>query len=106
MLKKRSLPFIAFLQATALAVYIVLISLFFNLISPAFSGSSTQFYAPIIMLLLFVFSAVISGVTILGKAGVLFWEKKYKESFILLGWTVGWGFFYFALFLTFLYNTK
>ena len=99
MLKKPSTPFTAFLQATGLVIYLVLISLFFNSMERSFTGPSTQFYAPIIMLLLFVISAVISGLLILGRAGFLFWEKRYKESFTLIGWTVGWGLLYFALFI-------
>lgn len=64
--------------------------------------ANAEFYAPIIMLILFIMSAVISALLVLGKAGILFWDKKYKESFTLLGWTIGWGFFYFGLFITFL----
>ncbi len=99
MLSKFSIPFLAFLQASALVTYIILISFFFNFVTPLFQKETTEFYAPIIMLLLFVFSALISGVMILGRAGILFWEKKYKESFILLGWTTVWGLFYFVMML-------
>ncbi|AHB40272.1 MAG: hypothetical protein ACD_22C00049G0010 [uncultured bacterium] len=99
MLNKFSAPFLAFLQASALVTYLILISFFFNFVTPLFNNKTGEFYAPIIMLLLFVFSALISGMMILGRAGVLFWEKKYKESFTLLGWTTVWGFFYFVMML-------
>lgn len=59
--------------------------------------------APIIMLLLFIISAVISSILVLGKAGILFWEKKYSEAFTLLGWTVGWGIFYLILLIVILF---
>ena len=98
MLNKRSIQFIAFLQATGLVIYLILISLFFIFITPKFNNSNEQFYAPILMLLLFVISAVISALLFLGKSAVLFWDKKYKESFTLIGWTVGWGVVYFLLF--------
>jgi hypothetical protein len=103
MTKKFSLPFLGFLQATGLVMYITLVAYFFTL-GPVFSTkSSAAFYAPIIMLLLFILSAVVSALMVLGKAGVLFWEKNYREAFTLLGWTLGWGFFYFsAIFLIFL----
>ncbi|KKS60745.1 MAG: hypothetical protein UV26_C0002G0071 [candidate division WWE3 bacterium GW2011_GWF2_42_42] len=80
MFKKPSPPFIGFLQASALVVYLIIIAYFFNFVTPMFQDNTSEFYAPIIMLLLFVFSAVISGIMILGRAGILFWEKKYKES--------------------------
>jgi len=101
-LKKQSTPFFAFLQTTGLVIYITLVSLFFSFVTPNFS-TSAQLYAPIIMLLLFVISAVISALLVLGRAGILFWEKKYRESFTLIGWTVGWGFLYFALFVLIIY---
>jgi hypothetical protein len=99
MLKNQSVPFFAFLQATGLVVYIILLSFFFNFIAPNLPNTTAQFYAPIIMLLLFIISAVISGLLVLGRAGFLFWEKKYKESFTLVGWTVGWGVLYLVLFV-------
>jgi hypothetical protein len=100
MFKKLSLPFVAFLQATGLVVYILILDLFFNFMGTHFVKAPGAFYGPLMMLLLFVISAVISGLLVLGKAGYLFWEKRYKQSFTLLGWTVGWGLFYFALLVT------
>ncbi|KKS61718.1 MAG: hypothetical protein UV28_C0028G0008 [Candidatus Collierbacteria bacterium GW2011_GWE2_42_48] len=99
MLNKFSTPFLAFLQASGLVFYLILISFFFTFVTPLFRNEVAEFYAPIVMLLLFVFSAVISAVMILGRAGVLFWEKRFKESFTLIGWTTGWGLFYFVLLL-------
>ncbi|HLB51797.1 hypothetical protein A3F07_04660 [candidate division WWE3 bacterium RIFCSPHIGHO2_12_FULL_38_15] len=66
-------------------------------------GPAASFYAPIIILLLFIISAVISAILVLGRAGILFWEKRYKESFTLLGWTIGWGILYLALFIFILF---
>lgn len=99
MMKRLSPPFIAFLQATGLVIYIVLISFFFNFVTPSFSNSTAQFYAPIIMLLVFIISAVISATLVLGRAVVLFWDKKYKEAFTLVGWTLGWGLLYLVFFI-------
>ena len=99
MLKNKSVQFLAFLQSTGLVIYLLLISLFFNFVIPNLHDTIAQFYAPVIMLLLFVISAVISGLLVLGRAGMLFWEKKYREAYTLVGWTVGWGVFYFALFI-------
>lgn len=102
MFKKFSPPFLGFLQTTGLVVYIILIATFFTLVTPAMHSTAEQFYAPIMMLLLFVVSAVISAILVLGRAGVLFWDRKYKEAFTLIGWTVGWGMFYFLLIVLYL----
>lgn len=96
---KLSLPFIAFLQASALVGYIGLVVIFMNTISQTLDGKMNSYTAPILMLLVFVISATVSGAIVLGKAGYLFWEKKYKQSFTLLGWTILWGFLYLALIL-------
>ena len=84
MFKKLSLPFLAFLQTTGLVAYLILIASFFKFVTPAFNNSNGEFYAPIVMLLLFVMSAVISATLILGRSAVLFWDKKYKEAFTLI----------------------
>jgi len=66
-------------------------------------GPAAPFYAPIIMLLLFIISAVISALLVLGRSGILFWERRYKESFTLLGWTIVWGILYLLLFIVVLF---
>lgn len=91
------------MQASGLVTYILLVSVFLNNVEKIFNQISAQYMAPIIMLLLFIISAVISASLVLGKSGVLFWEKKYREAFTLLAWTIGWGIFYFLLLLTILY---
>gem|GEM_PF-1648425 len=96
MFNKLSAPFLGFLQATGLVVYIGMLVYFFTL-GPLFSGKEdVEFFGPILALLLFVLSAVISALLVLGRAGVLFWNKAYRQAFTLLGWTLGWGLFYFV----------
>lgn len=98
---KNNLPpaAVGFIQATALTLYIAFVSYFFS-IGPIFAyKESGSFFGPVIILLLFILSAVISALLVLGKAGMLFWEKKYKEAFEILGWTIIWGFIYFFLVL-------
>lgn len=93
MINKFSLPFLAFLQATGLLAYVSLVSLFMLNTNKIF-GPVSGFFGPIAFLLLFIVSAIISGLLVLGKAGFLFWEKRYKEAFTLLGWTLGWSVLY------------
>jgi len=84
---------LGFLQATGLVVYIGLVcSLFVH--GETWFGTMGNFLAPLFFLLVFVFSAVITALLVLGRSGFLFWEKRYKESFRLLGWTLGWTSFY------------
>ncbi|OGV92558.1 hypothetical protein A3B57_03955 [Microgenomates group bacterium RIFCSPLOWO2_01_FULL_47_10] len=105
MLKKQSAPFLGFLQATGLVIYIILIDLFFNFVVPNLDNNSAQFFTPIIMLLLFSISAVICSLLVLSRSGILFWEKKYSQAFTLLGWTVGWSLLYLLLFILIFLNT-
>jgi hypothetical protein len=101
MLKKPSLPFLGFLQATGLIVYVGFISWFLTLLGNRVGNNQgNNFYVPIIFLLIFIISAVISALLFLGRAGYLFWEKHYKESFTLLGWTIGWVVLYFTVLVT------
>jgi hypothetical protein len=99
MLFKKSPPFIGFIQATGLVIYLLLLASFFNFVLPNIPKESPEFYAPVIMLLLFIMSAVISATIVLGRVAVLFWDKHYKPAFTLLGWTLGWMVFYFLMFL-------
>jgi len=97
-----SKPFLGFLQASGLVGYVILISMFFKYIPKKLDDGSSEFLAPIIMLLLFVISAVMSSSIVLGSSAVLFWERKYSDAFSLVAWTVGWEIFYFALLITLL----
>jgi hypothetical protein len=98
MLKKPSLPFLGFLQATGLVVYVGFVSWFLTALGNKIGNDQGgNFYGPIVFLLIFIISAVISALLFLGRAGYLFWEKHYKQSFTLLGWTVGWAVLYFIV---------
>lgn len=100
MFKKLSTEFMAFLQATGLLVYISVVVLFINFISNNTTDSEEPLYAPVVFLLLFIISAVVSGLLVLAKPAMLFWDKKYKKSVVHLLWTLGWCFVYFAIFTT------
>ena len=88
-----------FLQASGLATYLIFVSLFLNLVGNNINHATQEFYAPIVMLLFFIASAVISATLVLGRVGMLFWEKSFSESFKLLGHTILWILFYLGLFV-------
>lgn len=97
--KRLSLPFIAFLQALGLVVYCGLVGLLIwqgnNLFGPPFT-----FLGPTLFLVLFVASALISALLILGYPFILFWEKKKTiEALRLVAYSIAWLAFYFFLIL-------
>jgi hypothetical protein len=100
--KKFSLGFVAFLEATGLVLYCSLVGLLFwqgnNLFGPPFT-----FIGPAMFLVLFVVSAMISALIVLGYPFVLFWEKKKtSEALKLVIYTAGWLILYTIFFLTIL----
>lgn len=103
-IKNLSLTFLGFLQATGLLIYIGLVSQIFIHGNKMF-GPQFNFLGPLAFLLLFVISAIISGLLVLARPGYLFWEKRYKESFNLIGWTLFWLIIYLLLALLFLLLT-
>ncbi len=94
MLKNTSKPFLGFLQATGLVCYLSLIAIFFYSVQSLDTNNTAEFMAPIIMLLLFIISAVLTPLIVLGRAGILFLEKRYVEAVTLIAWTLGWGVLY------------
>ncbi|EKD99798.1 MAG: hypothetical protein ACD_22C00172G0008 [uncultured bacterium] len=100
-IKNASLPFIGFLQATGLVFYVAIIVSFMDYISkwPVLTYSDeASFIAPIIFLLILVISAVACAAIFLGKAAVLFWNKKYIECFKIIIWTLVFSIMYILLF--------
>ena len=97
--KKISLPFLGFLQATGLVLYVFAAITFLLNVPEQISRTMPEYYVGIIMLMFFIISAVITATIVLAKSGVYFWEKEYKRAFTTLGWTVLWAIFYFSLFL-------
>lgn len=104
-LNKLSLPFLAFLQSTALLVYITFVaSIMLN--GNKMFGPNINIFGPILFLLLFIVSAVISATLFLGRTGYLFWEKRYRESFSLLGWNILWCLLYLTALFIILFAIK
>ena len=59
-----------------------------------------DFVAPVLFLLIFITSAVISGLIVLWTPGYLFWERNYKKSIDILAWTVSFSIMYFLVILS------
>ena len=82
-MKKFSLGFIAFLQALGLVVYCGLVGLIFWKGNTWF-GPMNTFWGPVMVLVLFIVSALICGLIGLGYPFLLFWEKKQPHTAIKL----------------------
>lgn len=98
-LKKRkfSLPFIAFFQAVGLVIYCSLVGLIFWRGDKWF-GPAQTFLGPAFVLVLFVASALISALIVLGYPFVLFWEeKRTTKALRLVVYTTAWLIFFTAL---------
>lgn len=94
--KKFSLPFLAFLQASGLAAYCGLVGyLMWHGETLKIFGPPFTFLGPTMFLVLFVVSALISALLILGYPFILFWEKKKTiEALKLVGYSIAWLAFY------------
>jgi len=99
--KKVSLPFIAFFQAISLVIYCGLVGL---LIWQAESwvGRIQTFLGPVLFLVLFVVSALISALIVLGYPFILFWEKKQTiKALKLVIYSIFWLIFVILLIVLF-----
>jgi len=95
--KKYSLPFISFFQALGLVIYCSLVGLLFWRGDKWFGPMST-FLGPALVFVLFVVSALISALIVLGHPFILFWEKKQTiEALELVIYTTAWLIFFIFL---------
>lgn len=82
-LKKRG-----FINAFATALYVIAIASFMYYGSLIKLGRANIILVPITMLLLFVFSAALTGFLIFGKPAQLYVDGKKKEAISLLTYTL------------------
>jgi len=81
-------------------VYVFLLATFFNQASNWFGEADKNIVTPVAALMLFIFSALVTGGLVLGKPIMLYLDGQKKEAVKLLFFT-GIGLFIFML-LTFL----
>ena len=70
------------------AAYVILVVLLIYSLGNAFPGDTKTIFIPITMLMLFVFSAALTGTLVFGKPIALFLEGKKKDALALLGMTM------------------
>ncbi len=78
----------ALINAALTAIYIVGVVLFmFNFVDKP--DNERTIFMPIIMLLLFVTSAAVTGYLVVGKPALMYLEGKKKEAISVLTYTLG-----------------
>lgn len=75
------------LSAVGVAVYVFLLSFFLNSGSKIFGEVDNKLFAPVLFLLTFVFSALVTSSLVLAKPIMLFLEGAKKEAVKLLFYT-------------------
>jgi hypothetical protein len=80
------------------AIYVTLVAVFMLNAEKIF-GDKPGVLGMVTFLILFVLSAAVSGVLILGKPILLYLEGKKKEALELFGFTLGWLFFLMLILL-------
>lgn len=99
--EKTSLGLISFLQALGLALYCSLVAVLFWKGNQLF-GNVPNYWGPVLFLIIFTTSALVSALLVLGYPFYLFWQKKQVKTAIrLVGYTAVWlvGFVLLAILL-------
>jgi hypothetical protein len=102
----KSIPKYALINALATSTYIVIVSSFMYIIqNSSLRNRPDTLLAPIFMLLLFVFSAALTGILVFGRPIIWYLDGKRRESLLLISQTLAFLFlivvFLFISLLTF-----
>ena len=90
-MKKSDYILRSFINAGGTFAYVTAIALFFSHIQNIFdSNKPDNFLAPVLILLLFIISALVTGLLVLGKPINLYMSGAKREAFVLLFATLGW----------------
>ncbi len=84
-------------HALAVIAYILIVVFIMNSMTTLFADQSDNFWTPVLVLMLFVVSAAITGSIVLGKPILLYLDGQKKEGILFLGYTIGWLFIFMLL---------
>ncbi len=79
---------VGLMNALATALYIVAVAAFMYYGESVKIGKNARFLEPIAMLMLFVFSAALTGYLVFGKPALLYLDGKKKDALSLLSYTL------------------
>lgn len=99
-MKNNKLIFYSFVHSASLLLYIFGVSWILNNGEKIF-GKMQNFWGPAAFLLLFVFSALVTGLLLLGKPALLFLNGLKSEALKMIFYTVGWLFVFIVLVFVF-----
>lgn len=85
-MKKTKLKKEGALQAVGVFIYVLLVSLFMNSANNIF-GAEDKFLTPVAVLLLFIFSALVTGGLVLGRPIMFYLDNRKREGIMLLFYT-------------------
>ncbi|MBI2045054.1 hypothetical protein HYT23_03275 [Candidatus Pacearchaeota archaeon] len=81
---KRNILKYAIIDAFGTAVYVIVIAYFVNFLSNGMFGNNKTVLIPIAMLMLFVFSAALTGTLVFGRPISWYFDNKKHEAFLLI----------------------
>jgi hypothetical protein len=79
----------SFVHAAGVVVYVAAIALLFFHAEGIF-GDKSSFLIPVMLLLLFIVSATITGLLVLGRPAQLYLDGAKRDAIAMLAATVGW----------------
>ncbi len=97
---KKNLVQLSFFLSLGVVAYVFLVSLIIRNGERLF-GAAGGFWAPVLFLLLFVFSALVTGLLVLGGPIWYYLGKDKKEAVQLLSMNVIWLFLWLLMVMTF-----
>jgi hypothetical protein len=89
-MKNSKIVLTGLLHSLGVLAYVVLVVWVMNNGERFFGKMAGQFWGPVAMLLLFVLSATIVGLLVLGRPGYLYFNGQKTEAWCMLFYTLGW----------------
>lgn len=86
-MKKPTLLIRGFLHALAVVAYVCLLATFFSRANSWFGQADREIFSPVAAMLMFIFSALVTGGLVLGKPIMLYVDGQKKEGVKLLFFT-------------------
>lgn len=93
-MKKTTLFFRGMIHAFAVAAYVFLLAAFFSQANQWFGQEDKEIFSPAAAMLMFVFSALVTGGLVLGKPLMMYIDGQKKEGIRLLFFTGIWLLFF------------
>jgi hypothetical protein len=82
---------LSFVHSLGVMAYIMVVAWIINN-AEKFFGKTSNFWGPVMFLMLFVFSALLTGILVLGRPIWMYLQNKKQEALYFLFVTVGWMF--------------